>query len=830
MKRFSLLFLFFIFCFFYHAAQADIIGTLRITVKNANDQTPVAGAKIILKDSAGIRPDIIAATDKQGQVLVSQLEGRVWEIKTKADNFETDERFATVAVDTTTDVEINLLPVKEKVIKIQGQRKYLQTAKTSDSVRRDRNFIKTYPSNNVNPQSLSKALVGQPGFVADSVNQVHPRGEHSATAIYVNGFELPDALQGKSDQIISAETVQNVDIMTGMFAPEYGGETAAILNVTLRSGPAKPFAEYDLQGGGYGTEFGSITAGGQLGAPLEAGVGGNVPRRFGYLINLSGRRTENALDAPQPDNQTAHNEGFSQVMFGNFDYQAGLNDHFSITANSTPAYTQIANRTGLSDYYASAGQGYGYGGRLSRVQAAAQGIATQQQAGQDVNQRDANTFGVLNWRHNFSDTLFSMFSFGSTHTGQYLTNHNPAVNIFALPANGSVEFNPTLFRDGYQSEVQGSLTKISGAHTYKFGFVDNEQSGKESYQFIPASQIALDQLAAIDPILAPAGSFTGGTDAYGSPIYTPNAGAAVPALFVTRTGYYRAAYIQDTWKMAPQFTMNYGLRLDDYRQSQNLGRPIVDQANVSPRINAAYAVTPNSVLRLSYDSLFIQPPMAQGAIIGAPIQPETLQQYEAGYEFLVAKGQTVKISDYYKLMQNQIDTGLLFPGTQIGAFTSVNFQHGYVHGEELSYNFVPPDGIGLGSWLGYTYQVDMPSGPDNTGAPAPIFNDHDQRNTLGLGISNTWPSKADAGLNFYYGSGVASSVVFDNTRTPHTELDLHFGTGPVFFKSADGGGSELALDIVNAFDDRALINFNSGFSGTRFMQGRQILLSMDGKF
>jgi hypothetical protein len=49
-------------------------------------------------------------------------------------------------------------------------------------------------------------------------------------------------------------------------------------------------------------------------------------------------------------------------------------------------------------------------------------------------------------------------------------------------------------------------------------------------------------------------------------------------------------------------------------------------------------------------------------------------------------------------------------------------------------------------------------------------------------------------------------------------LDLHATTGEKIFKGRGG----LELDISNLFDSREVINFQSGFSGTRFQQGRSI--------
>ena len=104
----------------------------------------------------------------------------------------------------------------------------------------------------------------------------------------------------------------------------------------------------------------------------------------------------------------------------------GSRDKITLTLNNDPAYSQIANRTGLPDYFASVGQGYGYAGHLSAAQAAAEGIASQQADGQDINQRDLNQFAVFNWQHTINPTTTSNVSVGYTKSNLNLTNNNPA--------------------------------------------------------------------------------------------------------------------------------------------------------------------------------------------------------------------------------------------------------------------------------------------------------------------------------------------------------------------------------------------------------------------
>ena len=67
-------------------ACADIVGRLRFIVKDANDKNekPVAGAKIVLHDTADARPDITLTTDAKGNATSPELDNRDWQITTTA--------------------------------------------------------------------------------------------------------------------------------------------------------------------------------------------------------------------------------------------------------------------------------------------------------------------------------------------------------------------------------------------------------------------------------------------------------------------------------------------------------------------------------------------------------------------------------------------------------------------------------------------------------------------------------------------------------------------------------------------------------------------------
>ena len=346
--------------------------------KNAADEKPIANAKIVLKDTAKVRPDVVLTTDAKGAATSPLLDAHAWTAVTdgpKADEFDTDTTTVTVVADSTTEIEVLLEPKKEKVVVIKGAKELTNQGATSSSHDLSSQDIKRYPSTAQNPQQVQGLLLTEPGMVQDSVGQVHPRGEHSATTYFIDGFELPDVLIGRAGALLVPDVFQSLNLMTGGYAPEYGGETAAILNVNLKSGTVKPMAAYFLEGGSFNTWQGNLTFGGQGGRALgQKDSEGNAPRAFGYFVNISARTTGNALQPPQPTDQTAHNLGESESYFGHFTYQAGAKDEFSMTVNSSPAYTQVANRTGLPNSFAPYGQGYGFGGERDQNGLIAPGI------------------------------------------------------------------------------------------------------------------------------------------------------------------------------------------------------------------------------------------------------------------------------------------------------------------------------------------------------------------------------------------------------------------------------------------------------------------------
>ncbi|HLK58625.1 MAG TPA: TonB-dependent receptor [Chthonomonadaceae bacterium] len=812
-------------------AQAKGLERVRFVVVDPQSQRPVSG-EVVIEDLSEGHSARTLSTGLLRTGTTADFDLRTWTVA--ADRVPATE----VTIPAGASVRLQgqgQPPVKDIFIKVTARLIPMHANATSPGKTLDTTQIHQGPVGSSTNSLISKGA----GAAADSAGQVHVRGEHADISYVVDGVPLPDTLSGRQGAVVVPSTIDRLEILTGAFAPEFGAQTAAILNVTTLPGADRSHTDLALEGGNYETTNGDFSTLGPLG------------KYASYVVDLGGTRTRNYTEPQQPDDQTAHNVGSSLNEFAKLRYTPSSRDVLSLTISRNPDTYQVGNRTGLPASFASAGQGFGFLGLrnadgtrpdVTPENAGLLGAQTlllpsQQADGQDITQREVSEFATLSWRRQLATSTTGLLSITFLHSGQDLHNDNPAVDVLNLPVDNSIEYNPTSTRNVHHVQINGSLAYTRGRHAFKTGLTLDDQYGNESYQIIPASQLALDTLAALSPNLAPAGAPKMDAqgkpvvDINGNPVYVPTSGQS-PTLNVHRSGFYRAAYVQDTWKPGRYLTFNYGLRSDWYKQTQNLGQPIVDIITISPRLNASYKLSRMTTMRASYNRLFNTPPLAQGAVIGQPIQPETLDQYDVSVEHLLAPRQTLSLAYYVKQIHDQVDTGLFIPGSQIGLYSAVNFQIGAVHGIEFTYDLTAGkdkdnNTVGWDVSFNYTYSIAAPNGVDNTGAPAPDFNDHDQRNTAGLDVSYIWKSGASAGFTINHGSGLASSPVPPGIhRIPRTEIDMRLTTGQRLFHKH----GSLNLNVENLLDDRTVINFESGFSGTRFMQGRRVLLSLSGSF
>ncbi len=658
-----------------------------------------------------------------GFVISDPLTTHRWVVVVLKDGYETGRAVVDVLPDRITQVTV-YLRFRERIEPFT----LLSTRETTNTVRRSQQFVREIPVAVSSRQEINDVLASAPGFVRNSLNQVHPRGQRFGIATYLDGFLLPSLPAGELQGFLPQEMIARYDIRTGGLSAEYGGDVGVAVDLTTRSAGATPTIEGLLTTGDYNGAEAYITVGqrfplgGRFAAaaarqqavldrakPRKSVIGGAfvapgaetvTKPGVGYLLHVSQRNTSAIAEAAQKK-ATLNNAGYNNSLFGKFELVPSPKLQIEGLININGARSGIANRDRAG--------GVGYLGYVENTGAFQQSPATlpsQDEEYQSQHQKENNNLALITLRRTLRpkdivtnpDSTVTL-TIGSMDNQVRLENTNRNFDPRDLTnpnsplyrRNSSVEYNPTVRRDYSQIQIQADVVAARRNHIIKGGVLYNSYQLNERYRFEPGSQVALDALYARSPSLLPpsvTADPSGIRDGFGNRVVAYQTGlpAESPSLRIRRDGTYSALYIQDTWSFNQALTLNSGIRYDGFslnRVSGNAatgvaGSPSSDRGEISPRLNFALQLprrgplgflggvgTRRAVLRASYDRLFQRPPLSQGTYFGASaIRPQTGDSYELGLEKQLGANQVVKGTFYTIQFQNYLDVEGLFPGAQ----------------------------------------------------------------------------------------------------------------------------------------------------------------------
>jgi hypothetical protein len=530
--------------------------------------------------------------------------------------------------------------------------------------------------------------------------------------------------------------------------------------------------------------------------------------KFGLLANLSASTSQRFLDPPTIENY--NNFGRTGKGFFRLDYR-------------------FDDKNSIHGTFLFGGSNFHIPNRLE-----------QQLAGQDQRQRQRDNSEFITFEHIFSPTVLGQFSFfNRAGTGQLFSN---------------TQSTPVVAFQDRRLQNYGVIAAVSvtrGIHNLKFGTQLTRTPIREEFSFYPTTP------------------FPDLMDANGNVVPNPvNAfNAANPFLFRGRkTGREFSVYAQDRFSPFHNFTIDAGLRYDNYRL-------LIQDHGFSPRIGVAYYIPrTQTTLRASYNRLF-QYPAAENLLLASsseaaalsplavlqgqsgvrPILPDKENVFEVGMQQQVSRFFRLNISAYQKRITNFgdkeqfFDTGVIFPITiSSGRVTGeeVRLESAEIHGlrgflsyaNARAYGVTPVNG---GLFLG----ADVNS-LDNVGLKFP--NDHDERNSAQFQLSYTHrPTGIYAIFGGHYASGYPTDVEpgttladftaqgfdprlyneidFQRGRTrPFTTLDFSIGAD---LWQKERASLNVQFDVRNLTNQLFLYNFESVFSGThigfpRLLSGR----------
>ncbi|MFZ0064420.1 MAG: TonB-dependent receptor, partial [Pyrinomonadaceae bacterium] len=461
-------------------------------------------------------------------------------------------------------------------------------------------------------------------------------------------------------------------------------------------------------------------------------------------------------------------------------------------------------------------------------------------AGQDQRQRLRDSSQSLTFQHIFSPNTLGQFSFFNRHGRARLSSNPASTPVVALQ-------NRTLQNYG----GLGSIALTRGSHNIKFGGQFTITPVREHFSFYPTVQF--DDIVDEDGNVLP------------NPINSFS--AADPFVFDgKKTGRSLSAYVQDRFALFKNFTLDVGLRYDNYKL-------VISDHEISPRIAVAYFLPRSkTTLRVSYNRFF-QPPPAENLLLASsreaasispiaviqgvttiqPILPDKEHVFEIGAQQLLSRYLRLNLTVYQKRIKNFsdkdqfIETGVIFP---------IAIASGRVTGEEIriestdikgfhgSVSYANSHAYGVTPITGGLFLGEDPEELQSRGIK--FSADHDQRNSVQFQFGyNHRPTGIYATFGGRYDSGVPTDVEpgttladfiaqgfdpqlyqeidFQRGRVrPRTVFDLSLGAD---LMQKERVAMNLQFDLQNLTNELFLYNFQSVFSGThvgppRLISGR----------
>jgi outer membrane receptor protein involved in Fe transport len=595
---------------------------------------------------------------------------------------------------------------------------------------------------------LNQVLLQAPGVVQDSYGQLHIRGDHANLQYRVNGVLIPESISGFG-QTLDARTIKEVKLIDGALPAQYGLRTAAVVDITTKSG-------HDLGNGGsvgvMGGSFGTFNP--------NASIWGSTDR-WSYFLTANYLENDVGIENPTSSRKPIHDHTNQVKGFGDISYLINDTTRLSFMFGVSNSRFQIPNNPDQTPQF----------GYLDTVDFNSANLNEQQQ--------EKTRFGVLALQGKIGETAYQV-SAGQRYSSVDFTPDT----IGDLMFNGvAADINRTNRASTLQADFS---TPLGDSHTLRYGIYGSFEHGNINN----------------NSLVFPAND--DGSQASTTPI-----GILDDSRLIART---YSAYVQDEWSVTDKWTINYGVRGDKYhlfrdesQLSPRLG--LVYQATPDTTLHAGYSryfVPPaTEIISTTNIAKFAGTTNQLPSDGNNTALSERSDYYDAGVSQNIGP-LTLGLDAYYRKVSRLQDEG------QFGAalvYSNFNYEFGRIRGVEFTANF---DQGPVSAYFNMAYNRAMGKriitgqynfSPDDL---AYIYNnyihlDHDQKLTSSGGISYAITGDTKIGADYIFGSGLRSDGAVPNGLSLPYYFQLNLNVSHDFnFDSTGTLHTQLAL--INALD------------------------------
>lgn len=715
-------------------------------------------------------------TNDAGEFAIPVPAKGTYSVSAVRDTYRSEYVVLVLGTDPPKPLTLTLSQTKEIALEVVAPLPPIQYKASSETYAVSRKDIEALPRGNNN--DLHDVLLTIPSAAYGALKQVHIRQDHANVQIRIDGVPIPETVSSTFSDVISPRAWERADIVLGGMEANVGNKTAALIDVTTKSGTRPGFGSVQMFGGSNQTVNPSFEYGGTIG------------EKFRFYVLNSYTTTNRGIEPPTVGHSIFHGQSERNQTFLRGDYQHDNRNNFSWVFLNSVAKYQIPTQPGQA--FDPSGQA------LTILQAARPGFSAVSSQAIDENQKENNQYAHMVWRHDVSSNQF--FSLAGYFRQTRAIFKTDPFNVLAYSPEIAKAQAADQDRMAYSGGVRLDYTYVqSQEHLIKTGF-----------QFDRTQAVNKTRITAFD-------------DALTSVVNVNSDNRLI--------GYRQEFWVQDQWTPNDQWTFNLGVRADAVQY-------LASEGQISPRIGATYKYNQENVFHAFYGRMFTPPNLeaisfAKLNVQGTTAQPdnqtnnqvraERAHYFEVGSYHALSHWATLELTGYYKLAHFLSDAG------QFGTTPLLNyfaFERGWQRGIDGALKLQVTDdltargNVAWGQCKGYGLQsghflLDQKEIND-INSNGGVFCDHTQMVTSSAVVTYRVLERTTMSGQMLFGSGLRTAAD-ENAKTNSTHMPSYTIYNASITHTIplpwDNQKMLLGFDVINLLDQKYFINRGEGSIG-----------------